>query len=102
MTRASCAMLPYGMKRAIYKVPNGKLLKLFLEDRDGKIVSIKITGDFFLYPEENIEKLEQKLAGTALTHEALAETLANFLKETPTTLFGLDADSLITTILNAA
>lgn len=90
------------MKKAIYKVPNGKLLKIFLEDSDGKISSIKITGDFFLYPEENVEKLEAALAGAALTKEDLSAKITEFLKNTPTTFFGLDNESLVTTIINAA
>ena len=45
----------FSMKsKSIYKVPNGKLLKIFL-DYDKKTQSINyinITGDFFAYPEE--------------------------------------------------
>lgn len=89
------------MKKAIYKVPNGKLLKIFLEDDAGKIVSVKITGDFFTYPEENIEKLEAALASCELSKEALAGKIEDFLRATPTNFFGLDAESLVSTILNA-
>lgn len=90
------------MKKAIFKVPNGKLLKIFLEDSGGKIADIKITGDFFLYPEENIEKLEGALKGTALTKEDLSAAIDQFLAHTPTSFFGLDTESLVTTILSAA
>lgn len=89
------------MKKAIYKVPNGKLLKIFLEDSAGKISSIKITGDFFLYPEENLEKLENYLIGAVLKKEELSAKIEEFLKTAPTTFFGLDTESLIFTILNA-
>lgn len=90
------------MKKAIYKVPNGKLLKIFLEDSDGKIVTLRITGDFFLYPEENLEKLERYLLDTPLSTEALTEKINNFLGQRPTTLFGFDVASLVSTILQAA
>ncbi len=90
------------MKKSLYKVPNGKLLKIFLEDKDGKITSVKITGDFFVHPEENIEKLEAHLCGCALSKDGLAETISVFLNRNPTAFFGLDADSLILTILNAS
>lgn len=89
------------MKKAIYKVPNGKLLKIFLEDSGGAITSIKITGDFFTYPEENIEKLETHLSGTALTKESLTKKVEEFLQNNSTTFFGLDVESLISTILSA-
>ncbi len=90
------------MKRSIYKIPNGKLLKIFLDDADGKIVSLKITGDFFLYPEENIEALEKALRGVLIKKDALTAAIQNFLSAHPTSLFGLDAESLVTTILNAS
>lgn len=89
------------MKKAIYKVPNGKLLKIFLEDNRGKITSIKITGDFFMYPEENVEKLETTLIGCDLDKEKLAAKINEFLTMTPTTFFGLDVESLVSTIINA-
>lgn len=89
------------MKKAIYKVPNGKLLKIFLEDAGGKISSIKITGDFFMHPEENIEKLEHALAGAELNEKNLTEKINEFLASNPTTFFGLDIASLVSTILTA-
>lgn len=93
------------MKKAIYKVPNGKLLKIFLDDieseRGRKIHVIKITGDFFTYPEENIEKLEQALIGKTLDQAILKEIIDNFLKDTKTEFFGLDTDSIVQTILTA-
>lgn len=89
------------VKKAIYKVPNGKLLKIFLGDVDGKITSIKITGDFFIHPEENIEKLEKALAGTELNEKNLMDKINEFLNSSPTTFFGLDVTSLVTTILSA-
>lgn len=89
------------MKKAMYKVPNGKLLKILLEDDGGKILQIKITGDFFAHPEENIEKLEKALAGVIISAENLKILIENFLKETPTQLLGVDADSIVSTILQA-
>ncbi|PJC36680.1 hypothetical protein CO046_04670 [Candidatus Peregrinibacteria bacterium CG_4_9_14_0_2_um_filter_53_11] len=91
------------MKKAIYKVPNGKLLKIFLRVDGAKSISqIKITGDFFMYPEETIIPLEEALIGTPLSEEALSNRLRTFWESHPTTLFGIDTDSLILTILNAA
>lgn len=90
------------MKRAIYKVPNGKLLKIFLEDREGKIADIKITGDFFTYPEEHIELLEQTLIGASLQLTALTFRIHEFFMNYPTELYGLDEESLVNTILSAA
>lgn len=89
------------LKRAIYKVPDGKLLKIFLEEEDGKINDIRITGDFFLYPEENVERLERELYGTSLQSTALTFRIREFFVNYPTKLFGLDEESLVNTILSA-
>lgn len=90
------------MKKAIFKVPNGKLLKIFLDNTGGKISSIKITGDFFMYPEENAEKLESALAGCEIEGVALKTCIEEFLKKTPTQFYGLDTESLVNTILLAS
>lgn len=89
------------MKKAIYKVPNGKLLKVFLDEADGKIKDIKITGDFFTHPEENIEKLEKFLKDADLTAETLGRKIRDFFAQNPTELFGVDEASIASTILQA-
>lgn len=55
------------MKQVTIKVPNGKMLKLFIDVESDVIKEIKITGDFFVHPEEAIEKLEQALTGVAIS-----------------------------------
>ena len=88
--------------RAIYKVPNGKLLKIFLEkDVNNMISFLNITGDFFTYPEENIEKLETHLIGTPVEEAPLTAKINDFLSKNPTDFFGLDVESLVKTILSA-
>ncbi len=90
------------MKKAIYKVPNGKLLKIFLEEAEGKIVTLKITGDFFVYPEESIEELEKALLGVMRDEASLKAAIATFLEKKHPTLFGVDGESLVSTIISAA
>jgi len=48
------------------KVPNGKLVCFSVEAEDGRVTEVKITGDFFLHPEETIEKIESSLEGVPL------------------------------------
>ena len=84
------------MKKVVYKVPDGKLLKLFFEDNGGIITSLKITGDFFMYPEENIEILERALIGEKLDAATLRAKIEDFLTHNKTKFYGIDADSLIT------
>ncbi len=53
------------MKKHIdYKVPNGKLIRVDLELENNIIEKIKITGDFFIHPEESIILIENSLKGT--------------------------------------
>ena len=49
-------------KQSVLKVKGGKMIRINLS-YDESITYIKITGDFFLYPEEDIEKLELQLIG---------------------------------------
>lgn len=89
------------MKKALYKVPNGKLLKIFLETMGEKISYLRISGDFFAHPEENIERLETSLVNEKLDANSLTAKIELFLKENPTILFGVDTPSIVSTILNA-
>jgi lipoate---protein ligase len=86
--------------RNIYKTQ--KLIKILLEyndQEDGKkiINSIKITGDFFLYPEESLEYLEAQLKGTILDRDKLKEKIDKCLKDSEA--FGFDTESMVAAIL---
>lgn len=84
------------MKQAIYKVPGGKLLKIFV-DADQFINEVKITGDFFMYPEDGVERLEEAVKGMPLDKEKLTRILENASQDME--LFGLDPESIAHTIL---
>jgi lipoate---protein ligase len=86
--------------RNIYKTQ--KLIKILLEYNDqvdGKkiINSIRITGDFFLYPEESLEYLEAQLTGTMLDRDMLKEKIDECLKNSEA--FGFDTESMVAAIL---
>ena len=68
------------MGRAEYKVKGGKLIRVHLTIENGKIKHIKITGDFFLHPEEVIEDIEQALKGHSLDEDELNHLIENVLK----------------------
>ena len=44
--------------KSIYKVQQGKLIKVDCEVKENKIQSITITGDFFCHPEEQFSLIE--------------------------------------------
>ena len=67
------------------------------EDSKKIINSIKITGDFFLYPEESLEDLEAQLKGTLLDRYKLKEKIDKCLENSEA--FGFDTESMVTAIL---
>ena len=85
--------------RSVLKVKGGKLLKTTLDYNEGKINSIRITGDFFAHPEEAIEMLEDELAGAGLDRSILLEKIDGFVSRKGIVLFGIDPESIVTSIL---
>ena len=86
---------------SIYKVPQGKLLKISLEydEKKNVITDIRITGDFFAYPEEAIELLETKLKNTILERKQLLEKISSFITECHIQFIGVNAEGLTQGIL---
>jgi len=82
--------------KSVYKVPNGKLLKINLEydSTDNKIIRIFIMGDFFAYPEEAIEILENKLKNTELSKDILKNKISKLIKENNIEFIGLNSQGL--------
>ena len=87
--------------KSVYKVPNGKLLKISLEynDKNKEIFGLRITGDFFAYPEEAIEILEKKLVSTYLNEKILKKKIDNVIRENKIEFIGLNTEGLVTGIL---
>ncbi|MFA5996003.1 MAG: lipoate protein ligase C-terminal domain-containing protein [Patescibacteria group bacterium] len=90
------------MLSAVYKIPNGKLLKIFLELDNNIIKNIKITGDFFIYPEEAIMSIEQALLQIPIIQERLKQKIQAVISAQQLELFGVDIESIVKTILLAA
>jgi len=86
------------MKQILYKVPNGKLLRIFLEKENDKIVDIKITGDFFIYPEEKISLIEDCLRGKILNETDLVNDLNKVIESESLELLGVDSKSIVTAL----
>ncbi len=77
----------------------GKIVKINLSyKQESQVIhSIKITGDFFIYPEEIIEQLERELCGIKLEREDLKKKIQLILKNSE--FFGFEIDSLVDVIL---
>jgi lipoate-protein ligase A len=76
-----------------------KLIKILLEyeEHTKMINSIKITGDFFLYPEESLDELEVNLIGTKLEQDAVKQKIEKCLNYSEA--FGFDSESMTDAIL---
>jgi len=87
--------------KSVYKIPNGKLLKIFLEfDENKKLIkNIIITGDFFAYPEEAIDILENELVNTSLKRNDLFEKINTVIIKNKIEFIGLNAEGLTEGIL---
>jgi lipoate---protein ligase len=61
------------------------------------INSIMITGDFFVYPEESLDKLEASLIGTKLEEYSVRQKVQQWLSGSQ--VFGFDSESLTNAIM---
>ncbi|DAC73331.1 MAG TPA: hypothetical protein DSN98_00140 [Thermoplasmata archaeon] len=86
---------------SVYKIPQGKLLKISLEydEKNNVIMTIRIAGDFFAYPEEAIEAMEKKIRGTVLEQKHLLEKIQAIISEDHIQFIGVDAEGLTQGIL---
>jgi len=89
------------MGKAQYKVEGGKLVKVQLETEGTRIKKVKITGDFFLHPEELIEGLEKAVEGTTLYEQVLADRIEAFLKKNKAVLLGASPEDFARCIVIA-
>jgi lipoate-protein ligase A len=89
------------ISKSIYKVPDGKLLKINLNynQKTNKINNVRITGDFFVHPEEAIEMIEEELKNLKLDKINLFEKIQSVVTQNNIELIGLDAESLTKGIL---
>ena len=87
------------MKKASFVYKSEKLIKISLEydELNNIIHSIKITGDFFLYPEESLDKLETNLISTRLERNAIVQKIENCMNNSEA--FGFDTKSMTEAIL---
>lgn len=74
-----------------------KLVCIELVDEKNQIKSIKITGDFFLHPEEKIDSIEAGLVGVQLKKESIKKKLESLLSGCE--FYGFDIESLSEAIM---
>jgi lipoate-protein ligase A len=87
---------------ATRKIPGGKLIRVDAQYAE-RLERVKITGDFFLHPEETLDRIEARLAGAALPLDraGLALSIAACLQENQAELIGITPDDIVTTLAEA-
>ena len=81
------------MQQIVYKVPGGKLLKIDVHLSGHIIEDIEIRGDFFVHPEDAIDKLNEFLTGSSLD-ENFVDTLTEFIMTEGIDIFGFSAQDI--------
>jgi len=89
--------LPVG--ESAIKVPGGKMVKVRVVF-NGKVSQVRVSGDFFLHPEEAIHSLEENLKGVD-NEEDLARLVEAFFKERQVVVIGATPNDFIKALLDA-
>lgn len=81
---------------SVYKVPEGKLMKISLDynKKSNKINKLKITGDFFVYPEEGIEIIENEMENTIIDRDIIYNKIEKIINTNLIQLIGLNSDGI--------
>jgi len=87
--------------RAEYKVKGGKLIRVQLTSENGIIRGIKITGDFFLHPEEVIEDIEEALRGQLLDEQKISSIIEDVLERKQAVMLGVSPQDFARCIIMA-
>ena len=82
-----------------YKAPGGKMLRVRLSEKDGRIESARISGDFFLIPEDSLPKLEKMLEDVRLDEGELRLLVDRFFRGTGAKGLGVSPDDFVKAIL---
>jgi lipoate-protein ligase A len=53
-----------------YKVPGGKLVVVEADERNGTLVNVRVSGDFFLEPDEALDSMTAAIEGLSVTADA--------------------------------
>ena len=87
---------------ATEKVPGGKLLRVKVEYGE-TIDRVQLTGDFFLYPEDELSVIEEALVGlrTDEPAETIAEVVAGIVAQHNIELVGITPEAIAQTLKKA-
>ncbi|MFQ6084783.1 MAG: lipoate protein ligase C-terminal domain-containing protein [Candidatus Bathyarchaeia archaeon] len=88
--------------KAELKVEGGKLVKVRLRLKDGRIDKIEITGDFFAFPEDLIEGIERGLIGLKPRQKRIIDTIRGTVRRDGGGILGVKPEHIARAILDAS
>ena len=89
------------MHEASYKIPRGKLVKAKVRVEAERIAEIVILGDFFMHPEETLQKIEDALRGAPANEASIERVISRKLTESDAIIIGATANDIAKTIMLA-
>ncbi|MEO5962753.1 MAG: biotin--protein ligase [Thermomonas sp.] len=85
-----------------YKVPGGKLVVADLDVTDGRLVGVRISGDFFLEPDTALDAINQALSGLPADSSATALTAAvEAALDASVSMYGVSAEAVAVVVRRA-
>ena len=87
-----------GKKTIVKRIPGGKTLQIDI-DCDDRINYVLISGDFFAYPEDFIDKLQENIVGKTVS-EAI-QLINQMVKKIKPELLGISIDNIIEILYEA-
>ena len=87
--------------KSAYKVPGGKLIRVTLLAEGNSISGASITGDFFMYPEDGLDKINSCLKGQQLDEAGLNSLISKTIQENQINVIGAKAEDFAHAILMA-
>lgn len=89
------------ISKSVLKVPGGKLVKVEVEHDWKSVARARITGDFFVHPEEALESLEESLRGCKLDENEMVERLDEKISAIDAQLIGFTSKDVATAVMQA-
>lgn len=87
------------IKEIDYKIPNGKLIRVEAEIEKEKLKNLKITGDFFMHPEESIELIESSVKGKILKREEIEKSIREVIRKNKIQLLGISEKDFVDALM---
>ena len=85
-----------------YKIPGGKLVVVDLDQLDGLLTDVRVSGDFFIEPDSALDAINASLDGLAadVSHEALTLAIDAAIGK-DVSLYGITSAGVATAVRRA-